>query len=217
MSARIFIIFLASAAILLGCNQQGASVSSAPPASQANVDPNDAIRTVIQARIAHNGNLNLQSFNTEVKQITVDGAHARAQVEFHAKNGPGAMQLTYSLEKRDGAWFVVESNPGGGNFAHPALDGSQIPSQKQNIGGDPSVFRMLDNLHGANRGEFAESASRPSPHRCLIPKPKPASALIPGLAKSLPDMLRSDVSKTAVGIAAGPFSGNASGACRNNP
>jgi hypothetical protein len=148
VSKKIFAIFLLSAAILLGCKQQGASVSGAPAAPSANADPNDAIRTVIQARIAHNGNLNLQSFDTQVKQITIDGSHARAQVEFHAKNGPGAMQLTYALEKRDGAWFVVESNPGGGNFAHPALDGSQAPSQKGTVGADSSVFRTLDNLHG---------------------------------------------------------------------
>lgn len=148
MSIKILTIFLVSATVLLGCKQQGASISGAPAAASANSDPNDAIRTAIQARLAHNGNLNLQSFDTEVKQITIDGAHARAQVEFHAKNGPGAMQLTYALEKRDGAWFIVESNPGGGTFAHPALDGSQIPAQKGTVGADSSVFRMLDNLHG---------------------------------------------------------------------
>jgi len=45
-----------------------------------------------------------------VKQVTIDRDHAQAQVEFHVKNGPGTMQLTYALAKRDGAWSV--SNPG---------------------------------------------------------------------------------------------------------
>jgi hypothetical protein len=169
VSKKIFTIFLVSAVILLGCKRQGASVSGAPAASSANADPNDAIRTVIQARIAHNGNLNLQSFDTEVKQITIDGAHARAQVEFHAKNGPGAMQLTYALEKRDGAWFVVESNPGGANFAHPALDGSQIPSQKGTSGADSSVFRTLDNLHGRTA---ANSQNLPPGHPPVAATPQ---------------------------------------------
>jgi hypothetical protein len=169
VSKKIFAFFLVSAATLLGCKQQGASISGAPAASSANTDPNDVIRTVIQARIAHNGNLNLQSFDTEVKQITIDGAHARAQVEFHAKNGPGAMQLTYALEKRDGAWFVVESNPGGGNFAHPALDGTQAPSQKGTSGADSSVFRMLDNLHGRAATDLQ---NLPPGHPRIISSPK---------------------------------------------
>jgi hypothetical protein len=176
VSKRIFIVFLVSAAILLGCNQRGGSVPGAPAASSANADPNDAIRAVIQARIAHNGNLNLQSFDTQVKQITIDGAHARAEVEFHAKNGPGAMQLTYALEKRDGAWFVVESNPGGGNFAHPALDGSQTPLQNGTIGADSSVFRVLDNLHGRTA---ANSPNLPPGHPPIAASPQNASPQAP--------------------------------------
>jgi hypothetical protein len=176
VSKKILAIFLVSAALLLGCKQQGASVSGAPGTPSANADPNDAIRTVIQARIAHNGNLNLQSFDTEVKQITIDGAHARAQVEFHAKNGPGAMQLTYALEKRDGAWFVVESNPGGGNFAHPALNGSQTPSQKGTVGADSSVFRTLDNLHGRTA---PNSQNLPPGHPPVAASPQNASPQAP--------------------------------------
>jgi hypothetical protein len=176
VSKKTFTIFLVSALILLGCNHQGASVSGAPAAPSANADPNDAIRTVIQARIAHNGNLNLQSFDTEVKQITIDGAHARAQVEFHAKNGPGAMQLSYALEKRDGAWFVVESNPGGANFAHPPLDGSQVLSQKGTGGVNSSVFQTLDKLHGRTA---ANSQNLPPGHPPVAASPQNASPQAP--------------------------------------
>jgi hypothetical protein len=176
MSTKISMIFLVAAVMLLSCKQQGASVSGASAAPSANADPNDAIRTVIQARIAHNGNLNLQSFDTEVKQITIDGAHARAQVEFHAKNGPGAMQFTYALEKRDGAWFVVESNPGGGNFAHPALDGSQTPSQMGTGGANSSVFQTLDKLHGRTA---ANSQNLPPGHPPIAASPQNASPQAP--------------------------------------
>jgi hypothetical protein len=176
VSKKNSILLLVSAAFLLGCNHQGASVSGALAAPSANADPNDAIRTVIQARIAHNGNLNLQSFDTEVKQITIDGARARAQVEFHAKNGPGAMQLTYALEKRDGAWIVVDSNPGGGNFAHPPLDGSQIPSQRGTRGADSSVFQTLDKLHGRTA---ANSQNLPPGHPPVAASPQNASPQAP--------------------------------------
>ena len=161
MNSKISAIFFVCALILSGCEDQRASISPAPAVPSSNADPNDAIRTVIQARLAHNGNLNFQSFDTNVKQITINGAHARAQVEFHAKRGPGAMQLTYALERRDGAWFIVESNPGGGTFAHPALGGSQTPSQNGAIGADSSVFRMLDNLHGRSS---ANSQNLPPGH-----------------------------------------------------
>ena len=87
--------------------------------------PEDSIRVAIQAHLAHKGTLNLQSFDTDVKQVAIQGDRATAQVEFRVKGGPGAMQLTYALEKRDGAWSVIESDPVGGNFSHPALNQSQ--------------------------------------------------------------------------------------------
>jgi hypothetical protein len=46
-------------------------------------------------------------------------------VEFRVKSGPGAMQLTYALERRDGAWSVIDSDPVGSNFSHPGLNQSQ--------------------------------------------------------------------------------------------
>jgi hypothetical protein len=107
------------ASLILGCkNDLGTPRSGAQ-------SPQDSIRTAIEAHLAHTGSLNLQAFDTVVKQVTIQGDHAQAQVEFRVKGGPGAMQLTYALEKRDGAWSVVESDPVGSNFSHPALDQSQ--------------------------------------------------------------------------------------------
>jgi hypothetical protein len=148
MKSKI-VITLAISAAVVGCQQHVNSVSGTPAVASAAATPNDAIRTAIQAHLAHNGNLSLNSFDTEVKQVTFDGDHAQAQVEFHAKNGPGTMQLTYALAKRDGAWSVVESTPGGSNFSHPGLDKSQAPSAAGAMGGGSDVFRALDNFHGA--------------------------------------------------------------------
>jgi len=83
------------------------------------------IRTAILAHLAHTSNLNLQAFDTDVKQVTVQGDHAEAHVDFHVKGGPGVMQLTYQLENHGGSWAVIDSNPIGSNFSHPPLNQSQ--------------------------------------------------------------------------------------------
>jgi hypothetical protein len=149
MNSKIAITMVFSAAVLAGCQQRGNSVSGALAAASADASPNDAIHTAIQAHLAHNGNLSLTSFDTEVKQVTFDGDHAQAQVEFHVKNGTGTMQLTYALAKHDGAWSVVESTPGGSNFSHPTLDQAQTPAAGSTMSGDPAISRALDNFHGS--------------------------------------------------------------------
>ena len=149
MKSRIAITLVVSVAVLAGCQQHANSLSGAPAVTSADASPNDAIRTAIQAHLAHNGNLNLKSFDTDVKEVTIDRDHAQAQVEFHVKNGPGVMQLTYQLEKRGGAWAVVESQPVGSNFSHPAFDKAQAPAASGTMGGDSAIFRALDNFHGA--------------------------------------------------------------------
>jgi hypothetical protein len=147
MKSSTVILLLVSAAVVAGCQHRGISAPSAPVVASADASPNDAIRTAIQAHLAHNGNLSLQSFDTEVKEVKLEGDQAQAQVEFHVKNGTGTMQLSYALTKRDGTWFVVGSTPGGSNFSHPALDKSQAPVASGTISGDSSIFHVLDNLH----------------------------------------------------------------------
>ena len=100
----VFVIF----SLIAGCKQS--------------VGPEDEIHTAIQAHLAKKGTLNLQAFETVVKQVSIQGDHAQVQVEYHVKNGPGMMQLTYSLDRRNGKWEVAESNPVGADFSHPALD-----------------------------------------------------------------------------------------------
>ena len=173
MKSPMVIILAVSAAVLAGCQHRGDSVSGAPVAVSRDASPKDAIRTAIQAHLAHNGNLSLQSFDTELKQVKLEGDHAQAQVEFHAKNGPGTMQLTYALAKRDGAWSVIGSTPGGSNFSHPALDKSQAPAESGAMAGDSSIFHVMDSLHdrAAARSEnlppghppIAASSSNTSP------------------------------------------------------
>lgn len=109
------------ATLLLGC-KSGLGTGS----SQAQAE--NAIRAAIQDHLAHEGNLNLQAFDTDVKQVTIQGDHAKADVEFRLKNGPGAMQLNYSLERHDGTWSVTNSDVGS-NSSHPAPNQSEGESQ----------------------------------------------------------------------------------------
>jgi hypothetical protein len=168
MRFKIAIVLFVSA-MLLGCQQHANPVAVAPAVTSADASPNDAIRTAIQAHLAHNGNLSLNSFDTEVKQVNFDGDHAQAQVEFHVKNGPGTMQLTYALAKRDGAWSVVESTPASSNFSHPPLDKSQVPTAGGPPGGSSDVFRALDKVHG---GGAATQQQLPPGHPPLAASPK---------------------------------------------
>jgi hypothetical protein len=173
MRSKIAIVLFISA-VVIGCQQRGNSVAGAPSVASADASPNDAIRTAIQAHLAHNGNLSLNSFDTEVKQVNFDGDHAQAQVEFHVKSGPGTMQLTYALAKRDGAWSVVESTPAGSNFSHPALDKSQAPAAGGPMGGGSGsdIFRALDNFHG---GAAPPQQKLPPGHPPIDASPKPAN------------------------------------------
>ena len=76
------------ATLIAGCkNGSGAGNSQAQTAE-------NSVRAAIHDHLAHQGNLNLQAFDTDVKQVTIQGDHAQAEVEFRIKSGPGAMQLT---------------------------------------------------------------------------------------------------------------------------
>jgi hypothetical protein len=90
----------------------------------------DAIRAAIDAHLAGRSNLNTSAFDTEIQKVDIQGDEAKADVAFHVKGGPGMMQLTYNLKKTGTTWAVVESNPIGSNFTHPALDanGAPVPS-----------------------------------------------------------------------------------------
>jgi hypothetical protein len=169
MNSKLLMIFIISAATVCGCQKVGNSASGATSNISAEASPNDAIRNAIQAHLAHNGNLNLKSFDTEMKQVTIDRDHANAQVEFHVKNGSGVMQLTYALAKRDGAWSVVESVPVGSNFSHPTAGQPQTPAAGGSMGSDSAIFHALDNFQGRT---MTGPANLPPGHPPVVAAPK---------------------------------------------
>lgn len=159
---------LLAVALCCGCRQHGDSRSSTPIPS-VNAGPEDAIRAAVRARVAHNSNLNPNAFDTVVKSVTLDGDHAQAEVEFHVKNGPGVMQLTYALAKQNGAWSVVESEPLGSNFDHPQLNPAQAAAPNVGASRDSSIFRTMDNFHG---GSAAPAVKLPPGHPPIDATPK---------------------------------------------
>ena len=87
---------------------------------------NDAIRVGIMQHLASIGTLNMAAMDMHIRSVSINGNQAHAEVEFLPKTGgaPGAgMQIGYNLEKRDGAWVVLKSQPMGGMIQHP--DSSQ--------------------------------------------------------------------------------------------
>jgi hypothetical protein len=134
---KYIVLLVLFASLIVGCkNNSGAAPSQVQ-------SPEDSIRVAIQAHLAHKGTLNLQAFDTDVKQVSIEGDHAQAQVEFRVKGGPGAMQLTYALQKHDGNWAVIESDPVDSNFSHPALDQGQNAQVNSTPGASHSLADTL--------------------------------------------------------------------------
>jgi hypothetical protein len=152
------VLALSLVILLAGCKKSAAS-------------PENEIRVAIEAHLAHKGTLNLQAFDTVVKQVTMQGDHAQAQVELHVKNGPGMMQLTYALERRGGNWAVVESNPVGADFSHPSLDPSQSPATSAPA--DPNSV-LSNALRNFKVGTPSASPNLPPGHPPVVAAPPPA-------------------------------------------
>jgi hypothetical protein len=95
---------------------------------------NDAIRAGILQHLNGVGTLNMSAMEMDIRSVSINGNQAHADVEFRPKTGapPGAgMQVSYNLEKRDGAWVVQKTQPAGGMIQHP--DPNKNPHQNQDV------------------------------------------------------------------------------------
>ena len=101
----------------------------------------DAIRASIDKHLNEAEGLNLSAMDREVKQITVDGDHASAQVEFRLKQGDARMEIEYTLDRQGKEWDVVKSAPVAGEFAH-GRDGRSRRTLLQG-GGSPSCWSLV--------------------------------------------------------------------------
>lgn len=121
MNRRILmctIIFLL--AVAAGCKKQA--------------NDQDAIRASIDKHLSARADLNLSAMDREVKQISVNGDHATAQVEFRLKQGNASMQVEYALERQGAEWTIMNSQPAGGQSPHSG--GMPPPPNSPNSGGN---------------------------------------------------------------------------------
>src|SRR5713226_1160681 len=77
---------------------------------------NQAIRAAVQQHLAQRGTLNMPAMDMDVKQVSIQGDQATAQVEFRAKQGGPGMLMSYNLQRQGGAWAVTSSRPAGGEM-----------------------------------------------------------------------------------------------------
>jgi hypothetical protein len=91
-------------------------------ACKSKTDEKEAIREGVIKHLAALSMLNLNNMDVNVRQATVNGNQAQAQVEIRAKGGDpsaNAMQIGYALEKRGEEWVVLKSTGMGGGMQHP--------------------------------------------------------------------------------------------------
>jgi hypothetical protein len=112
---------------------------------------NDGIRAGIMQHLTSVGTLNISAMDVDLRSVSVNGNQAHADVEFRSKTGgaPGAgMQVAYNLEKRDGNWVVLKTQPLGGMIQHP--DPNQNPHVNQDVhSGSLPNFNDVLNPSGA--------------------------------------------------------------------
>jgi hypothetical protein len=106
----------------------------------------DLIRDGIRQHLVSLKTINLSAMDMNVTNVAINGNTAQAQVEYLPKTGapPGAgMRVSYSMEKRDGQWFVVKTLAAGGAIDHPDPGSNpHIQSQAKAPGALPN-FRDL--------------------------------------------------------------------------
>jgi hypothetical protein len=86
----------------------------------------DAIRASIEKRLTSRTDINLGVMDREVKQVSVNGDKATAQVEFRLKGGDAKMDIEYQLERQGGDWVVLSGQPMGAPPIMPP-DAGQMP------------------------------------------------------------------------------------------
>lgn len=124
---------------------------------------NDAIRAGILHHLTAVGTLNISAMEMDIRNVSINGNQAHAEVEFRPKTGaaPGTgMQVAYNLEKRDGAWTVLKTQAAGGTMQHP--DPNQNPHQNQALhSGSMPNFNAVLNPAGAS-GQAALPPGHPT-------------------------------------------------------
>ncbi len=152
--AALFAVFFAALLSFSACKSQQ--------------NENDAIRAAIVQHLSGLKTLNLNAMDMDLRSVAINGSLAHAEVEFRPKTGAplgAGMQVSYNLEKRDGAWLVLKSQAAGGRIQHP--DPGQ--NAHNNPGVHPSGLPNFSDV--LNPGGGASQGSLPAGHPPINPQP----------------------------------------------
>jgi len=108
----------------------------------------EAVRAAVRQHLSSLGTLNMQAFETDFTNISIQNNHATADVSFRPKTGApagAAMQVSYQLEKQEGNWRVVKKSTPGGLIQHPDANANPrtSPVQGEVHGKLPNFQEML--------------------------------------------------------------------------
>ncbi len=131
----------------------------------------EAVRAAVRQHLSSLGTLNLQAFETDFTNISIQNNKATAEVSFRPKTGApagAAMQVSYQLEKQEGNWRVVKKSTPGGMIQHPdpSANPHTSPVQGPVHGKLPNFQEML--------GSGTASSNNPPP--ASAPTQKPAGS-----------------------------------------
>jgi len=91
----------------------GSSPRFSPPAdARSSRITTTAIRAGIMQHLTRVGTLNMSAMVMDIRTVFHNGNQAHAEVEFRPKTGApqgAGMQVAYNLDKRDGAWVVLQN------------------------------------------------------------------------------------------------------------
>jgi len=140
-------------------------------------DETAAVRAGITDHLRSVGTLNLNAMDMNVTRVTINGNQADADVEFVPKSGAPAgagMQVSYSLEKRDGRWVVTKRNSLGGGIAHPEGEANPPQQPQGAVHGMPNFQELLQPASPGGNGTQALPPGHP-PVKAGASSSQPAS------------------------------------------
>ena len=131
----------------------------------------EAVRGAVRQHLSSLGTLNMQAFETDFTNVSIQNNQATADVSFRPKTGApagAAMQVSYQLEKQEGNWRVVKKSTQGGMIQHPDANAN------------PHAQAVPGEVHGKlpNFQEMLGSGAAPNdnPPPASAPAQKPAGS-----------------------------------------
>lgn len=99
------------------------------------VSDQEAVRASIDKHLNARTDLNMSAMDREVKQVTVNGDNASAQVEFRVKGGDARMEIVYTLQRQGKDWNVLSGQPVGMGDTHGGMPQSPAGGPDSGAGG----------------------------------------------------------------------------------